>query len=851
MSGPATRLSAALADRYRIERELGAGGMATVYLARDLRHDRDVAVKVLHPDLAAALGTDRFLAEIKTTAKLQHPHILPLLDSGAADGFLFYVMPFVSGESLRDRLTREKQLPIEDALRVAREVADALGAAHAVGVVHRDVKPENILLQGGHALVADFGIALAVQQAGGTRMTQTGLSLGTPQYMSPEQAMGERAIDHRSDLYSLGAVTYEMLTGDPPFTGSTVQAVVAKTLTERPTPPRSVRDTIPVNVEAAVLRALAKLPADRFATASSFVAALESQSTSAVPVAIRPRSRLTTYAPWALLAVSLALLLPGRLRPGNGTGAEPMLRALLPLDLREVSSSSIVISPDARYVAYIVGSRQSGMLRLMSLATGEHVAFSGGETGGAPFFSPDSRWLGFFSGTSLRRVPVSGGRAEDVAPVSTNTFRTASWATPDQIIVSDGVMRRVVVGGGIDTIRIAGDSVLRRCIWPLASPDGRFLVCNRGGPLGREDDILHIVQLESGSIESTGLDGVEPIAFRFDHLIYRRGEDVVMAVPVDMKSGRVTGEPFQLLGQATFFTLADNGTAVFTEADPQRRLVLRAGDSTRTVWTPPWPIETPRFSPNGQSIAVRRADNGTIWLYDIPTGTSTQLADTGASPAWSKDGRFVAYLIPTPGMQPRHVIRRRRADLSAPEEQLLRLDSVRLGAFDLASDGRTVAFHSGVTNAVWTMTPGLGTPPVAFTGSGEYAVHPRFSPDGRWLAYVVQESGERTVVVRPTAGGGRITISDGAGLEPVWAPNGRALFYRRNNDYVRADLSLSPVLRVTNRSTLLRTAVASADGLTYDVAPDGQRLLLAEPVTGGQVVIVVNWIEELRQRLDR
>ncbi|MDB4892287.1 MAG: protein kinase, partial [Gemmatimonadetes bacterium] len=233
MSAMPTRLAHALGATYRIERELGAGGMATVYLARDLRHDRDVAIKVLHPDLGAALGSERFLSEIRTTARLQHPHILPLLDSGDADGLLYYVMPYVTGETLRSRLERETQLPIDDALRIAREVADALGSAHALGIIHRDIKPENILLQGGHALVADFGIALAVQQAGGQRMTQTGLSLGTPQYMSPEQAMGERTIDARADIYALGAVTYEMLAGEPPFTGSSVQAIVAKVMTER------------------------------------------------------------------------------------------------------------------------------------------------------------------------------------------------------------------------------------------------------------------------------------------------------------------------------------------------------------------------------------------------------------------------------------------------------------------------------------------------------------------------------------------------------------------------------------------------------------------------------------------
>jgi serine/threonine-protein kinase len=273
------RLTAALEGRYRLDRELGAGGMATVYRAHDLKHERDVAIKVLHPDLGAALGGERFLTEIRTTARLQHPHILPLLDSGAADGLLYYVMPLVTGETLRTRLEREKQLPIADAVLIAREVADALHYAHGLGVIHRDIKPENILLQNGHALVADFGIALAVQSAGGARMTQTGLSLGTPQYMSPEQAMGERTIDARSDIYALGAMTYEMLAGDAPFTGSSVQAIVAKVLSSEPEPLSVVRKTVPEHIEAAVLTALAKLPADRYASAAEFATALQAEGT--------------------------------------------------------------------------------------------------------------------------------------------------------------------------------------------------------------------------------------------------------------------------------------------------------------------------------------------------------------------------------------------------------------------------------------------------------------------------------------------------------------------------------------------------------------------------------------------
>ena len=299
----AESLRAAIADRYAIERELGQGGMATVYLARDLKHDRQVALKVLRPELAATLGLDRFLLEIRTTAQLTHPHILPLHDSGEAAGFLYYVMPFVEGETLRDRLNRDKQLPLDDALQLTREVADALSYAHAHGVVHRDIKPENILLESGHAVVADFGIAKAIAAAGSERLTETGLSIGTPAYMSPEQAAGDSDIDGRSDLYSLGCVLYEMLAGEPPFTGPSAQAVVAKRLST-PAPAISIlRDTVPAGIEAALNKALARTPADRWVTAADFAAALAHPE--ALGRADAPGHR-RTGAPWSPRARWLA-----------------------------------------------------------------------------------------------------------------------------------------------------------------------------------------------------------------------------------------------------------------------------------------------------------------------------------------------------------------------------------------------------------------------------------------------------------------------------------------------------------------------------------------------------------------
>src|SRR5678809_932156 len=271
----AIRLGAALADRYRIERELGAGGMATVYLAHDLKHERQVAIKTLKPELAAVLGAERFIVEIKTTAALQHPHILPLFDSGEADGFLYYVMPYIQGETIREKVNRETQFGVDEAVRIAREIADALDYAHRHGVIHRDIKPENILLHDGRAMVMDFGIALAVSAAAGGRMTETGLSLGTPHYMSPEQATAEKEISARSDIYSLASVLYEMLTGNPPHTGASAQQIIAKIVTEPAQPVTSLRRSVPPNVAAAVAKALERLPADRFGSAAKFAEALE------------------------------------------------------------------------------------------------------------------------------------------------------------------------------------------------------------------------------------------------------------------------------------------------------------------------------------------------------------------------------------------------------------------------------------------------------------------------------------------------------------------------------------------------------------------------------------------------
>jgi len=339
------QLAAAIADRYRIEREIGAGGMATVYLADDLKHRRKVALKVLRPELAQAMGAERFLHEIETTANLRHPHILPLYDSGEAAGFLFYVMPYVEGESLRERLDREKQLPIPDALAIAREVAGALGYAHERGVVHRDIKPANILLEGRHAVVADFGIARAVSAAGAKGLTTVGTSIGTPMYMSPEQATGDPDVDGRSDLYSLGCVLYELLAGQPPFTGPTAETVARQHVLAEPAPVTNLRPTVPPHVVTALETALAKAPADRFETASEFTEALDISGADATSgrggpggsvgsgAGAAPRSRRRqVFAAVGVLALIAAAWFGGQALSGGRGGGTIERIAVLPMD---------------------------------------------------------------------------------------------------------------------------------------------------------------------------------------------------------------------------------------------------------------------------------------------------------------------------------------------------------------------------------------------------------------------------------------------------------------------------------------------------------------------------------------
>ena len=359
------RLKSALSERYAITRVLGRGGMATVYLAEDLRHHRNVAVKVLEPDLAQAIGSSRFLREIEIAARLTHPNILPLHDSGEADGLLYYVMPYIEGESLRERLTREKQLPVEEAVRIIREVADALSCAHSQGVIHRDIKPENILLAADHAVVSDFGIARAIDAAGTERLTGTGLAVGTPAYMSPEQATGERGVDARSDIYALGCVLYELLAGEPPYAGPTPHVVIAKLMADPVPSVRRLRDTVPARVDQALVKALAKAPADRFMTAADFSAALDrASSLPSIGRGLTVRGRRAVA-----LAVVLVVLLSGGawlvIRAGLFGGPQLDSIAVLPFDnlSRDAEQEDFV---DGMHDALIGRLAQIGALQVTS-----------------------------------------------------------------------------------------------------------------------------------------------------------------------------------------------------------------------------------------------------------------------------------------------------------------------------------------------------------------------------------------------------------------------------------------------------------------------------------------------------
>jgi Tol biopolymer transport system component len=745
----AGQLREALRDRYLLERELGQGGMATVYLAHDLKHDRDVALKILRPDLAAVLGRERFLAEIRLTAKLDHPHILTLIDSGESNGLLWYVVPFIRGESLRQKLQREKQLGVEEALAITKQVAGALEYAHQHGVIHRDLKPENILLHEGEAMLADFGIALAVKEAGGNRLTETGLSLGTPQYMSPEQATGNRQLDGRSDVYSLGAVLYEMLAGEPPHTGATAQVVIAKLMTERPTRLRTIRESLPEQIDNAVARALAKVPADRFPTVAAFAIALVTPASAARdPKNIRRR------------AVTLVLSGLGVLGLATLAARSFMIRSLGATTHRQVTfigrASAPALSPDHQWLAY-VADNSLFVQDLRSPAQPVSIAV-------APRllrvrWAPDGSRLYYLaadsSGYAVHTVLPQGGASRSIA-----VGYLFDVASTGGVIYSSLASDSVVVFEATTGERRGGFSLqpLANTISSLAiSPDSRWLAF-----VGVKASVTYLGLCRTDGtqarrlIEGVPRDGSISWSKSGDAIYYLRdlgnGANVaaagdLMKLGISRGSGEPRGEPQVVLGGAfvqEFSVSPDGRHLAYTKAPPQQKIwaMTLTGPASHpsveahelTAGTSVY--GTPDISPDGRWVAFARNDAGAGNLYITPFDhfeprPLTTSPDDEWSPRWSPDGRAIAYAVrnaQTPGILVADVatgrVRRVANDGLAP-----------LGVIAWMPDAQEVVFpldlgnHYAIANVTDGRTDTLVSPDSV---AGFHLTVP--SPDGHHLA---------------------------------------------------------------------------------------------------------------------
>jgi serine/threonine-protein kinase len=891
------RLQSALTDRYRLDREVGAGGMATVYLAEDVRHDRRVALKVLRPELAAVIGAERFLAEIKLTANLQHPHILPLFDSGEADGYLFYVMPFIDGESLRDRLTREKQLPVADAVRIATEVASALDYAHRHGVVHRDIKPENILLHDGRALVADFGIALAASKAGGARMTETGMSLGTPHYMSPEQAMGEREITARSDIYALGAVLYEMLTGEPPFTGATAQAVVARVVTESPRPLVPQRHTIPPHVEAAALTALEKLPADRFATAAEFAEALQNKAyvptapiaaAVAPPAAHRPRSEgrrrpgMLVAALAGGLAVATGAALWGWLRPTPAPPVTQFSLALKPAQALQppvaVGGGRIALSPDGRALVYSGPGDGGNRLWLRRLDQLDATPIAGTEGASSPFFSPDGQRVGFLKdGTQVRIASLAGAPTVTLYDKANST--SGDWGADGYVYfeVDSGLARMRAAGGAVEPVyKISPERKEIATEWVHVLPRAAGVIFRlRHAGQGPGDFEIMAMPLPKGAARSL-VRGVYARYAPSGHLLVVTSDGKLIAIPFDPKKLELTGPPVALLEgigvrNGAFnvdLALAGNGTLAYTTGGTigSRRAVWLSRDGAvspvDSSWDPQGVIGSASLSPDGKSVAVAltRDAGRDIWVKRLPNGPFSRITfgDTASGrPAWSADGRDVLYVGDRTGSGVGGVYARRADGTGSPRR-------VAGGDHDY---GQVVATRDGRWLLLRTAPAPPGTPdilglkvgdstPVPLVASPAAELFPALSPDGRWLAYASNESGRFEIYVRPfpETSAAKWQVSTSGGVEPAWSRDGRELFYVNGKlEMVAVQVPPGATFSVGGQRTLFSVAQLSSGGPvpSFSLSPDDKRfLMLREGETGqpGELIVAENWLQQLRKQ---
>ncbi|MEP6573198.1 MAG: protein kinase [Gemmatimonadota bacterium] len=830
------RLSAALAERYRLERVLGAGGMATVYLAEDLKHHRKVAVKVLRPELAAVLGPERFLREIDTTAKLRHPHILPLYDSGEAGGYLYYVMPLVEGESLRDRLSREKQLPVASALEITREMADALGYAHAHGVVHRDIKPENILLESGHAVVADFGIARAVVDAGGEKLTETGIVIGTPTYMSPEQAAGDRDIDGRSDQYSLGCVLYEMLAGQPPFTGPTVQSIVHQHISAEPKVITQIRPSVPGEVATALTRALSKTPADRFDSLSHLIEVM-GRSGPAMTVRVASGKRRALLA-----AVGAIVMLVGFLVWLNGgTPKTIQFGRRIQVTLDPGLELDPALSPDGKFLAY---SGPGGELMVRQIENGSplRVVRDGDTRGRWPAWVPDGERLIFISSRGIEIVPALGG-VPRLLVADSGLGRGASVAPDGKSLVyasHDSLYARPLDGGAARLVTVGRE--VHSFTW---SPDGRWIAFVSGNiQYVRLVDVgnlavssVWIAPVNGGppvQISDSQSQNVSPAWVDGRSLLYLSNRDGGRDVyQVDLtSSGRPAHPPTRL-------TTGLNALAISVSLRGQR-LAYSSFSEASNVWSIPIPASGSVSISEATPVTV---GNQTIENFDV-----------------SSDGHWVAFSSDRNGVTQ---VYRQRVDGKNTEPQQLTADTVGSYWSAWSPDGKEIAFHRfrGERRMDFVIAAEGGTP-VQVTDGREDERSPEWSPDGRHLILLAnwgtrpelhlytrnsagQWSGPRRVPVVL----GTDTIA--AGLA-TWSPDGRFLACGcGSGGIVIIPLDGAPARRLASPFSTSGWALPqwSADGRTvFHVTEDSGRVMsaIAVPLDGGAPRVIVRFNDPAR-----
>jgi serine/threonine-protein kinase len=877
MTTPPERLTAALADRYALESELGAGGMATVYLAHDVKHNRKVAVKVLRSELAAVLGAERFLKEIEVTANLQHPHILALYDSGEADGFLYYVMPYVEGETLYDRLEREKQLGIDDAVRIAGEMAAALDYAHRQGVVHRDIKPPNVLLQDGGVLVADFGIALALKAAGGDRLTETGLSLGTPHYMSPEQAAGDRDVDARTDVYALGAVLYEMLAGEPPHTGSTIQAVLSRVLTEEPRPVTEMRQSVPPHVAMVVQQALAKVPGDRFGSAAEFAAALKDTgfrlATTAVRTAVATASRPWYREPlaWAAAAVVLVLgVLMGRGTAPDTEQRGPLARFRIPIEDMYYSGitgspvNTLALSPDGQAIVFVGRTGAGVQLFLRRLESVSAVPLEGTVGASFPIFSADGSRVAYFASGVMFEVPVNGGTPTRLANVPAQALTQAVWMADGSIMVTGtgGALIRVRRDGSVEEILPADTAAGETYIGPNAMlPGERAILAIPAVGTGVNGPVI-AVELASGT-RTPVIDAVVNAVWHSDgYLLWSDPTGALFGAGFDADRLELTTSPVTLadgvrltVGGQAQVAVSDNGSMVYIPEQPFNLMLVDRSGRRETV-AEGRRFHSPRFSPDGSLLAVDFIQQGArdVWTLDMNQRTLTRVSfeSDGHDPVWLPEGGEIAYVS-------RNVVLRRRVDGGGGVDTVPTPPNVLANnLLEYLPDGSGALISLAIFNSSFDVErydfDGSGTrETVLATPFNEEAA--TLSPDGQWLAYSSNETGFEEVYVRRfPSGGGKTLVSQGGGREPVWHPNGGELFYVGQEGavpYVMAAAveAASDAFVVRGHTALFDAAEfePSSPHRNYDITPDGSRFALVHQGTLSEIIMVLNWPAEVER----